>query len=219
MWKLPTQASKQSGLGVQLAPNLNIAAIGQADDTCLLSSSISHLQNLINLTMEYCRKFHVELVPEKTKLIAFQPASHSLSVYYSKLISNVNINGAQIEFTNDAEHVGIQRSNSGNLPHILKRFTAHKKAISAIRPAGLALNHAANPAAALRVERIYRAPVLLNGLSSLVLSKTELTSITTHYKGCLESLMKLHKKNPSVVHFLAGSLPAAAILHINMFSL
>ena len=92
--------------------------------------------------------------------------------------------------------------------------------MNAILPAGLARGHSGNPAAALRVERIYGAPVLLSGLSSLVMSRSEVETLDTHYKGCLEGLMKLCKKTPAcVVYFLAGSLPATALLHLNMFSL
>ena len=46
-----------------------VSSIGQADDTCLASVCIFKLQNLLNLTIEYCAKYHMELVPEKAKLL------------------------------------------------------------------------------------------------------------------------------------------------------
>ena len=199
---------------------INISAIGQADDSCLISTSIHSLQNLVNLTLEFCKRYHIELVPEKTKLMAFYPASQSINVYYQKLISNIHINNTKIQFTDDAEHVGIIRNISGNLPHLLGRFSAHSRAVRAVLPAGLARGHSGNPAAGLRIEKIYGAPVLLSGLSSLVLSSSEIESLNVHYKASLEGLMRLHQKTPApVVFFLAGSLPAPALLHINMFSL
>ena len=68
--------------------------------------------------------------------------------------------------------------------------------------------------------KIYGAPVLLSGLSSLVLSKSEICSLDLHYKKTLESLQKLYPATPSpVVHFLGGSLPAQALLHLSQFSL
>ena len=214
------KSAQNSSLGVQIAPDLNIAAIGQADDSCLMSTSIHSLHSLVNLTLEYCRKFHVELVPDKTKLMVFYPSSQSFNAYYSKLISNINIDGTKIEFSDSAEHVGIIRHTSGNLPHILNRLSSHTRAINAVLPAGLARGHSGNPAAAIRVEKIYGAPVLLSGLASLVLNNSEVETINIHYKGCLEGLMKLYKKTPAcVVFFLAGSLPAPALLHLNMFSL
>ena len=92
--------------------------------------------------------------------------------------------------------------------------------MNAILPVGLAKGHRANPAAALRLERIFGAPVLLSGLSSLILNKTEIRALNTHYKTKLQKLMKLYDKTPDcVVFLLAGSLPAEALLHLAQFSL
>ena len=91
------------------------------------------------------------LVPEKTKLMAFYPASQSINVYYQKLISNIHINNTKIQFTDEAEHVGIIQNVSGNLPHLLSRFSAHSRAVRAVLPAGLARGHSSNPAAGLRI--------------------------------------------------------------------
>ena len=104
--------------------------------------------------------------------------------------------------------------------NVLARQAAHTRALYAVLPAGLARDHDGNPAASLRVEKIYGVPVLLSGLSALVLSQTELSSIDHHYKVNLENLQRLYKATPSpVVHFLAGSLPASALLHIRQLSL
>ena len=65
--------AQQSGLGVNIGSGI-ISAIGQADDTVLLSHSLHQLSGLLHLTVEHCHNYHVELVPEKTKLLVF---SHS----------------------------------------------------------------------------------------------------------------------------------------------
>ena len=62
-----------SGLGVQLADAL-IAAIGQADDVVLLANSPIKLVCLLYLTILYCQRQHVTLVPDKTKLLLWTPA-------------------------------------------------------------------------------------------------------------------------------------------------
>lgn len=109
---------------------------------------------------------------------------------------------------------------SGNLPRLLRRFSAHSRAVPAVLPAGLARGHSSNLAAGLRIENIYGAPVLLSGLSSLVLSNLEIENLNVHYKTSLEVLMRLHQKTPAtVMFFLAGSLPAPALLHISMLLL
>ena len=132
----------------------------------------------------------------------------------------ITIGDSTIEFVDVAEHVGIVRSVDGNLPHILNRISAHRKALHAVLPAGLARAHRGNPIAALRVEKLYGVPVLLSGTASLVLKKSEVSILTQHYKNTLQNLLKLHDRTPdSVVYFLAGSLPAVAMLHLKQLSL
>ena len=76
--------AQHSGLGVTIGGDggnvvpggddglgTHVAAIGQADDVALISSSIHNLRHLVKLTMDYCKQYHVTLVPEKTKLLAF----------------------------------------------------------------------------------------------------------------------------------------------------
>ena len=78
------------------------------------------------------------LAPEKTKLIAFAAPRHKTIVEFSKSTSKLVIKNREIKFSDTAEHVGIIRSSSGNLPHILDRVSAHRKALFAVLPAGLA---------------------------------------------------------------------------------
>ena len=67
---------------------------------------------------------------------------------------------------------------------------------------------------------MFGAPVLLTGLSAQVLSKFKISSIDHHYKVLLERLQRLYPAIPSsAAHFLAGYLPAVAILHKRQFSL
>ena len=82
----------------------------------------------------------------------------------------------------------------------LKLFNVH-----AMLPAGLARGHHGNTADAIRVERLYGVPVLLSGLGTLVLSKTDISSLDHHFKISLERLQKLHKSTPAAfVFFMAG---------------
>ena len=53
----------------------NLGAVGLADDVGLLSNSVLDLKLLLHLSQEYCSKFHVNLVAEKTKLLIFLPKS------------------------------------------------------------------------------------------------------------------------------------------------
>ena len=89
-----------------------------------------------------------------------------------------------------------------------------------VLPTGLAYSHRGNPAASLRIEKLYATPVLLSGLCSLVLSETEVSMVHHEHKLSLERLQRLLPGTPeSVVMFLAGSLPATGILHLRMLGL
>ena len=104
--------------------------------------------------------------------------------------------------------------------NVLARQSAHTKAIYGVQSLGLSKQHRGNPAASIRLEKVFGAPVLLSGLAALILNKTELTSLDHHYKLSLERLQKLYPCTPRcVVFFLAGSLPASAILHMRQFTL
>ena len=62
----------------------------------------------------------------------------------------ISIAGKDIGFANKAEHVGVIRSGDGNLPNLLSRFTAHRRALAALLFAGVARNHRGNISAALK---------------------------------------------------------------------
>ena len=60
----------------------------------------------------------------------------------------------------------------------------------------------------------------MSGTASLVLKQSEINILNQHYKTTLQNLLKLNKKTPDpVVFFLAGSLPAVALLHLKQLSL
>ena len=107
------------------------------------------LHYLLQLTVEYCDKYQVELVPDKTKLLCFTPKKSELSAYYWKLVSPISLGQSKVQFCSEADHVGITRSTSGNLPHILGRISAHRRAVLAVLPAGLPKGHRGNPIVAL----------------------------------------------------------------------
>ena len=160
------------------------------------------------------------LVPGKTKLLAFCPPGCELEVKYAKITSPIVINGTLIPFSDSAEHVGIIRSVHGNLPNILARLAAHRRAVFSLLPAGLAKGHWGNPAACVRVERLYGIPVMLSGLAALALSTSEIAILAGHFKKHMERLLKLHSATPdTVVWFLACCLPFRALLHFRYPSL
>ena len=212
-------SAQESGLGVPFHDQ-EVAAIGQVDDCVLLADSLFSLKNILTLTLDYCNKYHVKLAPEKTKLLAFTAPRHKTILEFTKLVSIIEIENTVINFSDTAEHVGIVRSSSSNLPHILDRIAAHKKSLFAVLPAGLARRHNTNQAAALSVQKTFSLPVLLSGVASLSLSNAEYDILDKHFRNTLRSLMKLPDKTPEpVIYFLAGTPPIKAHIHRKQMSL
>jgi hypothetical protein len=211
--------AQASALGVKLGP-LTVSGVGQADDTALMSNNIHDLIYLLHLTQVFCSKYHFNLCSEKTKLQVYQTKDMNKQVDYIKNTIPIKINNEQIEFTDSAEHVGMVRSVSGNLPTILARITAYKKALGAVLHTGMALSHRGNPAASLHVHQVYANPVLFSGLAPLVLSDPESNIVNQHHRETLRSLQRLLPLTPqAVIYFLSGSLPGLAILHLKQLSI
>ena len=213
------KSAQNSQLGVDIGSS-TISAIGQADDVILAANNIHDLQLLAKLTESYCARYRVKLVPSKTKLLPLFNQNHHFLVDYAKLINPVRIHDVTVKFVTEAEHVGVLRSTAGNMPNIVKRIAAHKKALASVCCAGLARGHRGNPAASLRAQQLYGTPVLFSGLASLVLNKSEVNVLENYFKTTLQNIQKLHQNTPrSVVYFLAGSLPGEALLHSRQLGL
>ena len=144
----------------------------------------------------------------------------ALTVEYAKLTSPVNIHCSKIPFSTTVEHVGVTKNEASNLPHIMGRVKAHQKALGSVLHTGLARHHRGNPAASIRVEKLYATPKLLSGIGALTLLKSEIDMIDHHLKETYEKLMRLHHRTPQcVVSFLAGCLPGTALVHQRMLSI
>jgi hypothetical protein len=82
--------AQNSGLGLAMG-DVMVSAVGQADDTALLSDCLIKLYGLLYLAVEYCKQYHVELVPEKTKLLAFAPKAQSSCVEIQKISNPLSL--------------------------------------------------------------------------------------------------------------------------------
>ena len=210
---------QRSEQGIDLGDGLVVSAVGQADDVALLSNCIHSLYNLLSLTLSFCQQFNIDLCADKTKLLLITNNNSDIN---SKTIpiNPITIDSKQISFTESAEHVGVIRSTQGNIPHICGRISAHRKALGALLFSGIAQSHRANPAASVRIEKLYAMPVLFSGVASLVLNRSEIEMIDHHYKTTLSNLLKLYPGTPTpFIYFMCGSLPAKAILHLKQLGL
>ena len=186
----------------------------------LAANDLHSLQGLVDLSSYYCDKYHVSLSTEKTKLQVFSNKYTEDEAFLAKSTSLLNIDGQPINFVDNAEHVGVLRSTSGNLPHLLSRFVAHRRAMFGILPVGMGKAHRANPAASLRAHTTHCLPVFLSGMATLLLSSSEITMIDQHVKVPIQRMQKLQDKTPHcAVMFLGGHLPGKALLHLRILSL
>ena len=72
--------------------NIHVASVGQADDTALLSHDLHQLNLLLQITLQYCQKHHVQLSPGKTKLQVFLPKEFQKDLLYYENTSPIAIN-------------------------------------------------------------------------------------------------------------------------------
>jgi len=89
------EVAHKSELGVTIG-DITVSVIGQADDVVLTANNIYSLHNLLNLTLEYCDKYKVQLVADKTKLQVFLPKSLSTFSDYASSSSPLGINSEPI---------------------------------------------------------------------------------------------------------------------------
>ena len=135
------KTTQKSELGIPLKSQV-ISSVGQADDTVHATNKLTNLSNILHLTMDYCKKYKVTLCAEKTKLLRITNVPDS----ELEVLNPIYINGVQVKFSESAEHVGILRSSSdGNLPNLMCRISAHKRALGATLFSGIAQRHRANP--------------------------------------------------------------------------
>ena len=208
--------AQTSNLGVDLGGNLVISAVGQADDAALLANDLSKLYHILQIALNYCAKFNVQLCPSKTKLLVISPPRINTFVPYNP----ITIDDKNIQFVEEAEHVGVLRSTHGNMPNIILRISSFKGALGSVVSCGLARGSRSNSSASLRILTLYATPVLLSGLASLVLTSKEINCVDQQFKRTLQNILKISANSPpALVYFIAGSLPGKAILHKKQLTL
>ena len=214
---LSTAQKSEQGIRLGKGRNQTISAVGLADDTVLAANKLSSLANILYLTINCLKKYGVTLCAEKTRLLQITKGDHIFLENYNP----IKISDKKITFTEIAEHVGIIRSSAGhNLPHILKRISCHKRAMGATLSAGTAQKSRANPLISIKLEKVYGSPVLMSGISALVMSSPELSILEKYQKETYQHLQKLHPNTPRCfIHFLSGTFPAQATVHLKMLSL
>ena len=158
-------ATNMAGLGLNMG-EVSVGSIGVADDVALISPSPHALQSLLNISQSLTSSRCMVNVPEKTKLLLYQPKGDQSAEYWLD-VQPITMDGVALPLSSQAEHVGVLRSPGGsNLASITARMAGHTKSLYSVISCGMARSHRGNPAASLRVEACYSAPKLFSGLAS-----------------------------------------------------
>ena len=88
--------AQKSLLGADIGSQ-GIAAVGQADDVMLVSTSLYNLQLLVSLTEKYCAKYRVSLEPTQTRLLVYSRPEHSFRVDHALNTQQVRIKSIPVE--------------------------------------------------------------------------------------------------------------------------
>ena len=180
-----------AGLGLNMGET-SVGSIGVADDIALVSPDPHALQSLLNLSQSLTSSRSMVNVPEKTKLLLYQPKGDNAAEYWQD-VDPITMDGASLPLSSQAEHVGVLRSPGGsNLASITARIAGHTKSLYSVISCGMSRGHKGNPAASLRVEACYSAPKLFSGLASLLLSPADMRVLSVHRRQTLQRLQRLH---------------------------
>ena len=88
-----------------------------ADDTVLLSESLSELQILLNKLSNYCKKWNIFVNTDKTKAMLFKSSNrHQLFVVY--------YDGTQLEVVDTFIYLGVRLSSNGSFYKAQKHLSA-----------------------------------------------------------------------------------------------
>ena len=87
---------------LDLVPPLDsrLSPVSLADDAVLLSNNIYDLRNLLHLTVHYCNKYQVKLVPEKSHFLAFGFPDHEINIIDSSCL--ISLDGKTINYSSQA---------------------------------------------------------------------------------------------------------------------
>ena len=130
------------------------------------------------------------------------------------------MNSTALLLSTEAEHLGIIRTpDVKNTSALVARIAAHDWVLSSLLSAGLAKGHKTNPCTALKALQVYCTPILLSGIASLILTKSDYKLLDLHYRKIFQRMMRLHlKATAPALYILSGLLPIAAQIHIHMFT-
>ena len=102
----------------QIELYIKLFAILYADDTILMSDDEKHFQNLLNYFAEYCKRWHLKININKTKIMVFGGNNRSNNKFFT-------LNGIIVEIVKEFKYLGVLFTQNG-------RFVQNTKNLSTL---------------------------------------------------------------------------------------
>ena len=88
-------------------------------------------------------------------LLVWSPVKQRQAIEILKLSCPIIIDNLTVEYSDEAEHVGVLWSvTGGNKSHIIDRISAHRRAMASFLSSGAALHHRASPRSTMQLEKL-----------------------------------------------------------------
>ena len=204
-------------LGVWIGP-INTGVSGCADDVFLCSDNPVKLQALIDIAAQYGYLYRIQYGASKTKITVSGP---EIDVQYYKDTMPWKMSGQQIDVVDNNEHLGqIVSGYKQEEKNVDLRIKKSRNTLFGLLGPAFSFRCLLGPLVKLHIYRTFVCPVLLSGLSSLVIKTTTLSPLSIFQRKILKGTLQLSKQaSSSSLHFLTGELPIEAQLHRDIFSL
>ncbi|CAC5367796.1 unnamed protein product [Mytilus coruscus] len=128
-----------------------------------------------------------------------------------------SINGEPLDTPENAVHLGIQRdklSRRGTKEVVPGRRQLARQTVYSLMGAGLYDQNGVNPKVSLHLIHCYVIPRLLYGLEVILLSKTDISYLTTYFVKLLKRIQHLPDRTANAtVLLLIGQIPIEAEIH------
>ena len=157
-----------------------------ADDILLCSTTITGLQNLINISVDYVVKFSLRFNPIKTVCTVFGTNPFDVSPMWT-------IDNVPLPLKNSITYHGTTLSGTGGSLHIDSRIRSSHRAFFSLQGAGLRYD-GVSPGTALEIYRAGVLSVLTYGCSAIHLTKTNIQVLENQQCKFLKCILSIGKR-------------------------
>ena len=202
----------ESGYGAKIG-HLDISAPSCADDIALAAHSIYNMQGLLSTININTQKFRSKINISKCETI-------SNSKKINKLNFPLILGEQSVPHTDQITHIGLKRNASSPSLNIQEKISTARRAAYALIPAGIHGEGGISPYSSASIIQSRVLQVLLSGLDSVILSKTDIDKLNVYYNSLIRSMTGLKKSNAVCsLMLMTGLLPIECELHCRILTL